>query len=280
MLGNLAEALFLAGEWDEAEELATDGLEHALRTGGQYHEPLFDFVLGELGLVRDRLVRRCGGRAPPRGRPRPRSAATTRPSSRRSRSQPGLLVRTGHDDEAAALVDELLERRRANPTGVMPGYWIDLRWRSTLERIGRHGALAALDEPDGLALPRGRARDRLAAASADAAETLRGDGSAAARGGGARARRARAARRGGRRRGAERSSRGRASCSPRSARTARLRELSSAGRVSRRSGGTRPSSRRVRASRPSRRRRRAVRPGPSPGECSPRSRRAGRSRRS
>ena len=71
VLGNLAEALFLAGEWSEAEKIAREGLEHALRTGGQYHEPLYHFVLGELGLVRDRARGRRGGRRRAHGRARP-----------------------------------------------------------------------------------------------------------------------------------------------------------------------------------------------------------------
>ena len=33
VLGNLTEALFMAGEWGEAEEIVTAGLEHARRTG-------------------------------------------------------------------------------------------------------------------------------------------------------------------------------------------------------------------------------------------------------
>jgi hypothetical protein len=81
------------------------------------------------------------------------------------------LVRTGHDAEAASLVDELLARRRANPRGVMPGYWI-LVLSLTLERLGRPGELAALDEPRGsrfleaaLGIDSGR--------YLDAAETLR-----------------------------------------------------------------------------------------------------------
>ena len=71
VLGNLAEALFLAGQWDEAETLVADGREHAERTGGQYHEPLFEFVVGELGLVRDGRASDAADSAPPRGRPRP-----------------------------------------------------------------------------------------------------------------------------------------------------------------------------------------------------------------
>ena len=59
-----------------------------------------------------------------------------------------LLVRCGHDAEAAALADELLARRPANPTGVMPGYWTTYL-ALTLDRLGRRGGLAALEEPEG-----------------------------------------------------------------------------------------------------------------------------------
>ena len=53
VLGNVAEALFYSGEWGEAEALAGEGIEHAERTGGQYHEPLFQSIPAELGLVRE-----------------------------------------------------------------------------------------------------------------------------------------------------------------------------------------------------------------------------------
>ena len=52
ILGNLAEALFFAGDWDEADAIAAAGLDHARRTGGHYHEPLFQFVQSELRLAR------------------------------------------------------------------------------------------------------------------------------------------------------------------------------------------------------------------------------------
>ncbi len=147
ILGNLAEALFLGGQWEESERLVRAGLDHARRTGGQYHEPLYAFVLGELGLVRDGAAdaaadsaRRVVALSRERG-----DDQTIFPSGA---TAAWLLVRTGHDDEASALVDELLERRPANPTGVMPGYWVTYL-ALTLERLGRRGAVAALDEPPG-----------------------------------------------------------------------------------------------------------------------------------
>ena len=171
VLGNLTEALFMAGEWGEAEEIATAGLEHAQRTGGQYHEPLFRFVLGELGLVRDNLV--------------DDTAAVARIQIELARERgddqavfPSFgvaawqLVRTGHVVEAETLIDELLARRRENPTGVMPGYWTTYV-ALTLDAIGRHGELLVLDEPKGsrfleaaLAIDAGRYAD--AAAMLDA----------------------------------------------------------------------------------------------------------------
>jgi tetratricopeptide (TPR) repeat protein len=173
VLGNLAEALFLAGQWDEAETLVTEGFAHAVRTGGQYHEPLYEFVRGELGLVRD-------GRASDAATSARRVIALARERGDDQTIFPSgavaawTLVRTGHGEEAASLVEELLELRRANPTGVMPGYWIAYV-ALTLERIGRPGELAALDEPAGsrfleaaLAIDSGR--------FADAAETLQAMG--------------------------------------------------------------------------------------------------------
>jgi tetratricopeptide (TPR) repeat protein len=167
--GNLTEALFFAGEWGEAERLSIEGLEHAERTGGQYHEPLFTYVLAELGLGRD-------------GRAEEATAAARRLvelSRERGDDQivlPGLsmaawlFARTGCGPDAELLVDELLARRPANPKGIMAGYWTTLL-ALTLERLERPGALAALDEPEGshfldaaLAVEEGR--------FADAARTL------------------------------------------------------------------------------------------------------------
>jgi class 3 adenylate cyclase/tetratricopeptide (TPR) repeat protein len=147
LLGNLAEALLLAGEWGEAEQLAIAGLEHAGRTGGQYHEPVFTFVLGEIGLVRD-------------GRREDAVAAARRVVDlARERGDDQIIIpvfsmaawlfaRTGTTDEAGVLVDEVFARRRGNPRGVMAGYWSTLI-ALTLERIGRRGALVGLGEPEG-----------------------------------------------------------------------------------------------------------------------------------
>jgi class 3 adenylate cyclase/tetratricopeptide (TPR) repeat protein len=177
VLGNLAEALFLAGEWRESEEIAKAGLEHARRTGGQYHEPLFHFVLGELGLVRDHLVdeaaavaRRLVDLARERGDDQsvfPTFAVAA-----------WLLAHTGHAAEAEELLDELLTRRKENPTGVMPGYWTTYL-ALTLDTIGRRGSLRVLDEPEGsrflevgLAIDEGRFGDAARALEAIGAPQL------------------------------------------------------------------------------------------------------------
>lgn len=147
LLGNLTEALFFAGEWAEAEQLAIAGLEHAGRTGGQYHEPLFMFVLAELGLTRDGrddharvAARRMIELARARGDDQVMLPVCSCPA--------WLLARTGREAEAETLLDELLALRRENPKGLMPGYWLTVT-ALTLERVGRSGALAALDEAEG-----------------------------------------------------------------------------------------------------------------------------------
>ena len=56
------------------------------------------------------------------------------------------FVRAGVDDEAGAMLDELLSRRRNRPWGVAPGWWT-VAIALTLERLGRSGALLALPEP-------------------------------------------------------------------------------------------------------------------------------------
>ena len=58
------------------------------------------------------------------------------------------LARTGHGDEARALLDDLLAHRRGNPRGVMPGYWM-VYAALALERVGGSGQLGALDERPG-----------------------------------------------------------------------------------------------------------------------------------
>ncbi len=169
VLGNLNEALFMAGGWQESEEMATAGLEHARRTGGQYHEPLFQLVLGELGLVRHNLVDEAAAVAHlivdlAREREDDQSVFPTFATAA------WLLARTGRSADASALLDELLARRRANPTGIMPGYWTTYA-ALTSATIGQRGAIRSLDEPEGsrfleaaLAIDEGR--------FADAAQTL------------------------------------------------------------------------------------------------------------
>ena len=168
--GNLCETCFLSGAWDEAVEIADAELERALKVGGLYYEPFFVFVISELGLVREGLTaeaadsaRRQVELAYDRGDdqavlPIVAAAAWT-------------LARAGRADEASSLLDDLLDRRRANPHGFMPGYWILLA-SLALERVGRSGALGSLDEPPGsrlleaaLAIDSGR--------FGDAAEVLR-----------------------------------------------------------------------------------------------------------
>ncbi|HEX6723863.1 MAG TPA: AAA family ATPase [Gaiella sp.] len=164
ILGNLGEALFFAGEWSEAEAIASAGLDHAQRTGGHYHEPLFHFLLSELGLVRD-------GREDEAV-----ASARLQVELARERADDQVmfpvcsgaawqLVRTSNGAEASELLDELLARRRANPTGVMSGYWTAFA-ALTLERLGRSGEILTLDEPGtsrfleaALAVERGRFGD-------------------------------------------------------------------------------------------------------------------------
>ncbi|HET9286730.1 MAG TPA: AAA family ATPase, partial [Gaiella sp.] len=145
--GNLCETCFLSGAWDEAVEIADAELQRALKVGGLYYEPFFVFVISELGLVREGLTaeaadsaRRQVELAYDRGddqavMPIVAAAAWT-------------LARAGRADEASSLLDDLLDRRRANPHGFMPGYWILLA-SLALERVGRSGALGSLDEPPG-----------------------------------------------------------------------------------------------------------------------------------
>ena len=168
--GNLCEACFLCGRWEEAEALARAELDRARSTGGLYYEPFFLFVLSELALVRDGRVDEAVDSARHElalGRSREDEQAVLPSLATAS----WTLARAGYSDEAGALLDDLLRRRRENPTGVMPGYWI-LVAALALERVGRSGALGALAEPEG-------SRFLSAALSVDsgrfdaAAETLR-----------------------------------------------------------------------------------------------------------
>ena len=130
VLGNVAEALFYSGEWGEAEALAGEGIEHAERTGGQYHEPLFQSIPAELGLVRERHTDQAVAVARS-GIEQARERADDQAVIPMYSVSAWTLSRTGHATEARALVDELLQRRRANPTGSWPAtgrHWP--RWRS------------------------------------------------------------------------------------------------------------------------------------------------------
>ena len=145
--GNLCEACFLAGEWEEAEAIANAELERARKVGGLYYEPFFRFVLAELGLVRSGLADEAAvvaRRAVELGYSRGDDQAVLPCLSTSS----WVLARTGHEDEARTLLDDFLARRRGNPRGVMPGYWM-VYVSLALERVGRRGALASLDERPG-----------------------------------------------------------------------------------------------------------------------------------
>jgi tetratricopeptide (TPR) repeat protein len=168
--GNLAEAQFVAGDWEEAAALSRAELERARRTGGLYQEPLCELVLAELGFVRDGRVDEAVESARAQV-----AAARAREDDQAIFGICSLaawtLARAGLDDEGAALVDELLARRRDRPWGVAPGWWTVVI-ALTLERLGRSGALLTLPEPE-----RSRflaaARRLDAGAFADAAEILR-----------------------------------------------------------------------------------------------------------
>ena len=145
--GNLVEAQFIAGDWDEAAATSIAELERADRTGGLYQEPLFRLVLAELAFVRD-------GRADEAV-----ETARSQVAAARERNDDQAVfgvcslcawtfVRAGVDDEAGAMLDELLARRRARPSAVAPGWWT-VAIALTLERLGRSGALLELPEPGG-----------------------------------------------------------------------------------------------------------------------------------
>jgi class 3 adenylate cyclase/tetratricopeptide (TPR) repeat protein len=168
--GNYCEACFLTGEWDEAAAVARAELERAGKAGGLYSEPVFRFVLAEIALDRAGLEEEAVASAR-RQVELARSRADDQVVLPALAGAAWTVARAGYDDEAGSLLDELLDRRRRNPGGVTPGYWM-LHASLALERVGRRGALASLDERPG---PR-----FLAAAEAvdsgrfdDAAETLR-----------------------------------------------------------------------------------------------------------
>ena len=244
VLGNLAEALFLAGEWGEAEALASEG------SRARCCEPA--------GSTTSRSYRAsCWGEL--RARPRRLVRALRRPSARRRRRP---LARERGDDQTSsrprAVAAWMLVRDRSGrrgrvssstscssraariPTGVMPRVAGSPTWRSRSSgSAARRRACADLDEPTGR-VPRGRARDRLAAVSATPPSTLRGDGSAATRGGRARSRaRDEPTRAGDAARARRRvAARGRASCSLLHGAHSAAPSSSAPAVLSRRSGGT------------------------------------------
>ena len=147
-VGNLCEALFLAGHWDEAEELATAELERAAKVGGLYYEPFFQFVLAELGLVRFGLADEAVANAR-RGIELGYSRGDDQSVYPSLAIAAWTLARTGYTGEARVLLDEILARRRRNRRGVMPGYWtIYASLAADLVEAPR-GALASLEESPG-----------------------------------------------------------------------------------------------------------------------------------
>ena len=117
------------------------------------------FVISELGLAREGLVAEAADSAR-----RQVELAYARGDDQAVlpivAAAAWTLARAGRADEASSLLDDLLDRRRANPHGFMPGYWTLLA-SLALERIGRSGALASLDEPAGSRLLEAALADRL-----------------------------------------------------------------------------------------------------------------------
>ena len=168
--GNLCEARFLAGDWDEAAEIASLELDRAARSGGLYYEPFYRFVRAELSAARDPTF--AGTVVAAR--------ALVELGDERGDDQalvPSLagaawmLVRVGEQDEAGTLLDRLLERRRSNHLGFSAGWWSTYA-ALALERMGRTGTLATLGERPGSAFL-AAALEIDVARFADAAETLR-----------------------------------------------------------------------------------------------------------
>ena len=87
-LGNLCEACFFAGQWEEAEAIANAELDRARKVGGLYYEPFFRFILAELGLVRSGRVDEAVA-AVRLGSSSGTREVTTSPSFRASRRRPG-----------------------------------------------------------------------------------------------------------------------------------------------------------------------------------------------
>jgi class 3 adenylate cyclase len=168
--GNLVEAQFLAGDWEEAAATSVTELERAERLGGLYQAPMFELVLAELALVRD------GHRdAAVESARRQIVAARERNDDQAIFGVCSLcawiFARAGQEDEARAMLDELLARRRERPMGVAPGFWTVV-CALVLERLGRSGEILALPEPEGSRFI-AAARELDAGSFAAAAEILR-----------------------------------------------------------------------------------------------------------
>jgi tetratricopeptide (TPR) repeat protein len=145
--GNLVEAQFLAGDWEEAAATSATELERAERLGGLYQAPMFELVLAELALVRDGRrdeAVETAGRQVAASRERNDDQAIFGVCSQCA----WIFARAGLEDEAGALLDELLERRRERPLGVAPGFWT-VACALILARLGRSGELLELSEPEG-----------------------------------------------------------------------------------------------------------------------------------
>jgi tetratricopeptide repeat protein len=145
--GNLVEAQFLAGDWDDAVARSVSELERATRLGGLYQAPLFELVLAEVGLSRDGRVDEAV-----------EIARRQLPAARERNDDQAIFgifslcawtfARTGLEDEAGVVLDEIFARRRARSTGVAPGFWT-VACALTLERLGRAGEVLELPEPEG-----------------------------------------------------------------------------------------------------------------------------------
>jgi tetratricopeptide (TPR) repeat protein len=146
--GNLCEACFFAGEWEEAEAIANAELERARKVGGLYYEPFFQFVLAELGFVRSGRADEAAAAAR-RGIELGYSRGDEQSVFPSLATAAWTLARSGSVDEARVLVDQLLARRRANRQGVMPGYWTVYAALAAELVGGRRGTLATLDERPG-----------------------------------------------------------------------------------------------------------------------------------
>ena len=119
--GNLCEACFLAGEWEEASDIARHELARSEVAGGLYSEPSFVFVLAEIDAARSgetdetvasarRMVELAYARVDDQMVVTVVSAAAW------------MLARAG-DEDAGPLLDQVVARRRQNLGGVGPGTW-------------------------------------------------------------------------------------------------------------------------------------------------------------